>query len=356
MSVRLNRVDYRARLEPRREPRWHPLSKGRYVGFRRLTTATPGTWLARFYNGDGYKQKPLSDFATLPENERFDAAVAAAQEWFKHLDQGGSTERVTVKAACEAYAKWLRDERSESAARDAEGHFKRLVYGNPEKDIEPDPLARIELAKLRPEHVNAWRERIRKRGTETYFNRNLTTLRAALNKAKDDGLVAGDFAWSKALRPIKIGSKQGRRTLYLDRAQRRKLIEKASKELRPLLLAWILLPLRPGEIAKCRVEHIDLRHGILHVPEGKTESRDVPLGREAFEHLRGCAKNKQAAQRMAYIANRRKPVEEGSMARRAERSRYGRQATQSNSRLHAAPLHDHGSRHQWCKHLHRRED
>ena len=96
MSTNIDRVDVRGRLKVRRDPYWKRLSQGRYVGFRRLTTSTPGTWLARCYDDQGYLYEPLGDFATLPEKERFDAAKRAAEDWLRHLDMGGSTDRQTV--------------------------------------------------------------------------------------------------------------------------------------------------------------------------------------------------------------------------------------------------------------------
>src|SRR5882672_3520503 len=136
MAVNLNRVDARARLVTRRDPYWQQLSQGRYIGFRLMTKGASGTWLARAYDGERvtvnpYRRKPLGDFADLPEKERFDAARAAAEEWFKHLDHGGATESGTVKSACEDYVDELKTENSESASLDAAGRFRRLVYGDP---------------------------------------------------------------------------------------------------------------------------------------------------------------------------------------------------------------------------------
>src|SRR5688572_1594434 len=108
MSKRLDRVDVRARLELRRDPYWYRLSQGRYVGFRKMTKGSDGTWLARAYDGAGYAYETLGDFAKLSDNERFDAARKAAESWFSHIDQGGSTDSGTVKAACAAYLEKLR--------------------------------------------------------------------------------------------------------------------------------------------------------------------------------------------------------------------------------------------------------
>ena len=75
MTKRIERVDVRARLELRREPYWKRISEGRYIGFRKMTKGTAGTWLARAYNGESYDPHPLGDFAEMPESERYDAAL-----------------------------------------------------------------------------------------------------------------------------------------------------------------------------------------------------------------------------------------------------------------------------------------
>ena len=49
MSRRIDRVDVRNKLPLRRDPYWHRLTQGRYVGFRRMTKGRPGIWLARAF-------------------------------------------------------------------------------------------------------------------------------------------------------------------------------------------------------------------------------------------------------------------------------------------------------------------
>lgn len=271
----------------RRDPYWHRVSQGRYVGFRRMTKGSPGTWLARAYDGAAYAYETLGDFAPLPEGERYDAASKAAEAWFQHLDKGGSTEPLSVKAACEAYVAKLRAERSGQAAKDAEGFFRRLVYD--------DPIARVMLSKLNRAHMSAWRssvlEHCEKRSS---FNRNVTPLRAALNLALEDGRVASDHAWLVALKPFKKkeGGGGNRRTLTLNRDERRLLVEKSTDEARQLFKAMALLPMRPGELAALRVDHLNVKERALEIPTGKTEPRIIPLPSEALEHFKACAKAK----------------------------------------------------------------
>ena len=234
----------RARLELRRDPYWQRLSEGRHVGFRRMTRGAPGTWLARFNNGEGYDYETLGDFATLPENERYDAAKKAAETWFQHLDMGGSTEPSSVKAACEAYVDKLKEENSQAASDDAKWRFQRLVYD--------DPIAKVQVAKLTTRHVADWKKRaLGKVAKRISFDREASSLRAALNLALRRREVASDHAWREELKPLVKNGEKKRRELYLDRAERTKLIENASPEGRQFLTTLCLLPMRPGDPPSC---------------------------------------------------------------------------------------------------------
>src|SRR5258708_1987321 len=168
---RIDRVDTRAKLDLRRDPYWQRLAQGRYLGFRRMTKGRPGTWLARLYDGEKYVYpNGIGDFSALPENEQFDAAKKAAEEWFRQQEMGVSPKSTTVKAACEAYVEKQRLEKTEAAAVDAEGRFKRLV--------DDDPIGRIALAKLQPRHLAEWKKRaLTAGGSKGSFNRNATALR-----------------------------------------------------------------------------------------------------------------------------------------------------------------------------------
>ncbi len=286
MSSRIDRVDVRARLPLRREPYWHRVAAGRHLGFRRMTAGTPGTWLARAHTPDGYVYETLGDFSDRSEKERYDAARKDAGRWFEHLDLGGSTKALTVKAVCNAYIDRMRLERSDQAARVTEGFFRRFVFS--------DPIGDVTLSKLTKPHMGEWRRRMLERNpNRSSFNRNVTPLRAALNLAHEQGHVATDQPWLVALKPFakRDGGGGVPRTLYLDRHRRRALIEKASAEARPFLTGLALLPMRPGELAKLRVQDFDAQQGVLR-PDGKTGRRILPLSREAVLHFGRCSKDK----------------------------------------------------------------
>ena len=295
MAYQIEKKGVRDGLAPRRAPYWKTLTRGRQIGFRRLTEESIGSWLARAYDGSDYVQHPLGDFAAEQEKDRYGAAVKAAQEWFQHLDQGGAPKGGTVKSACEALVEKTREEKSEAAAVDLEGRFKRLVYD--------DPIARAELSRSRKDHFSDWAKRVRtaaKDASESRhpdawkgsYNRNITALRRAMNLAHEDGKVATKSAWEMALKPIEDNPKERRREQYLDLEERRRLIESASEESQPFFRSLALLPLRPGELASLKVEHLFIGKSQLRVPSGKTAMRTVDLNSEALAHFKACAKDK----------------------------------------------------------------
>jgi integrase len=269
---RIDRVEGREALKPRREPYWHRLEAGCYLGFRRV--ATGGTWIARHRTDDGkHEYRSLGDFLDRAPSERFDAGAKAARAWFSHLDKGGTNRATTVKQACAAYVQKFRDESKEEAAKDAEARFKRWIDGT--------RFGGTELQKLKAPAVAAWRatlaktkatpqdkakEATRPRSAAT-LNRDMTALRAALNLALENREVTDDSAWRIALRPVK--NADGRRDVYLDREQRRKLIAKASRDLAAFLTGLSLVPLRPGALAALLVGDFDKRLATLTIGKDK---------------------------------------------------------------------------------------
>jgi hypothetical protein len=51
-----SKVSERDKLKPRRDPYWQKLSKGCYLGFRKMTAGASGTWIARFLDTLNGKQ------------------------------------------------------------------------------------------------------------------------------------------------------------------------------------------------------------------------------------------------------------------------------------------------------------
>ncbi len=276
MANQIQRVKDRDALLPRREPYWITLRVGHYLGFRKIAATSSGTWLARHRDRRTGEQvrRPLGKFDHLPDAERYDAAKLAAEAWFDHLGSGGAPEALSVRQACERYVMRQRREKGDKVADATEHRFRRLVYGARIADLQLDQLNKRDVA--------AWRENLeqrpaavsrspRKKDTrdrsKATINRDMTPLRAALNLAYEDGFAASVAIWETALRPYKNAA--GRRTLYLDSVDRRKLLACAAEEIRPFLEGLARLPLRPGALAALRVEQFDSRLGTITIGDDK---------------------------------------------------------------------------------------
>lgn len=290
----LSRVEDREKLKARREPHWHDLATGRDLGYRPSAKAKAGTWIARYYDPDTRKRKfrSLGDFGHLAAKDRFTAAKKEAEEWFRHLSYGGSDEDVTVRQACERYAR----ENPDAAKR-----FPRYVYD--------DPIALIKLQKLREHHVKEWRARLesmpalvtrskngrkvtRERAPST-VNRDMVPLRAALYAALRRGEVATAIAWQTSLQPIEAN---GRRGLYLDKAQRRALLAELPTDSAAFFRGLCLLPLRPGALAALRVADFEARTNALTIERDKAKAgRRILLPVETAEMLKEQARGKTPA-------------------------------------------------------------
>lgn len=298
MATRIDTVASRDKLKPRRGPYWHRLSKGCYVGYRKMTSSGHGSWLARARDEEAKVQQlyqPLGEFTDLPDHLRFDAATKAAQAWFDHLGRGGRATAATVTDACARYVTHLKATKSARAAKDAEARFKNYVLNHTK-------LARTELPKLTPMHLETWRKALRdkptrsgarrgERRSDSTLNRDMTCFRAALNLAYVDGLLTTDFAWRSKLRPIKNADQ--RRELYLDRPQRLKFIEKAPPDLAAFLRGLCQLPLRPGALAKLKAGDFEKRLKALKIGQDKSgKDRRIKLPDVTAEFFEEASKDK----------------------------------------------------------------
>jgi integrase len=271
----LSRIGEREKLKPKAgdEPHWQRLRQGVYLGFRPSKKKAGGTWFARFYDADANRntRKRLGDYGTLSGHDVFKQAKADAELWAETVETGGERARDmdTVKDACVAYL----EQRPGSIAA---GVFRRHVYS--------DPIAKVKLDKLRRHHLKAWRKRLEqapalvtrtkeaekkqvKERSKSTVNRDMVPLRAALGMVLKPGAPNTDAAWQEALRPFKGADK--RRELYLDRDERKKLIDATCEDARPFVKALCLLPLRPGALASLTVRDFDKRTRALTVGKDK---------------------------------------------------------------------------------------
>ncbi len=284
MGHNIEKAGDRSKLEPRREPYWDRIEAGCYLGYRKLEDGT-GTWIARWRNEEGAQK--YHAIGSTP-SVGYDAAVKAARQWFVQC-KGGSTEVITVEEACRRYVIDRRTEKGEGTAKDAEGRFNRLVYGT--------KFGKIKLPSLRTAHIADWRnaqvardeddeddDPDAERRAKDSANRNLATLKAALNLAYRMGLASSTEQWDRVQSYQKVAK---RRDVSLSMLDRKKLITAASPDLKVFLNAMLLTGCRPGELAGCVVGDLDSA-GLLTV-SGKTGRRTIPISPKALALLKSAA-------------------------------------------------------------------
>ncbi|MER9450102.1 tyrosine-type recombinase/integrase [Mesorhizobium sp. M0254] len=294
----LSRIGDRGRLKPRAgdEPHWQRLRVGCYVGFRPSRKGGKGTWFARTYDADKFKyvRKPLGDYGMLDGNEVFTHAKKDAEAWANQVESGGvRAEKVeTVTDACKAYLK-------DRPGSIAEGVFRRHVYD--------DPIGKVRIDKLRRHHLREWRKRLegapalvtRNKGGNTVtkprsqstVNRDMVPLRAALGRLLTPGAPNTDAAWQEALKPAKGADR--RRDLYLDRAERKRLLAAMEADAAPFVRALCLLPLRPGTLAGLIVGDFDKRTRALTIGKDKNgKPRQITLPSNIADFLTEQSKDK----------------------------------------------------------------
>jgi integrase len=270
----------RNRLAPRREPYWHKIITGRYIGFRR--TGNGGAWIARFTRDRRSSYEALGGDSALT----YDQAVEKAMEWFTRA-AGVEDHHYRVSDAIDDYVDHLKVNNSEAASRDAR---KRLDNHLNDK-IKATELSSLKTAQLKRWHQGLVRvsddpEDMRK--SKDGANKLLTKLKAALNLAFNSGLAASDQEW-RQVKPFQdVGTVC---TLFLSDEQVKALLDKTQGAFKTLLHASVYTGARYGELTSLRVRNLIPEKGSLSL-DGKTGERVCYLNDTALAWFKAQAKDK----------------------------------------------------------------
>lgn len=313
VGTNLTTKKQRDALEPRRNPYFVSLGKGRALGYR----AGPGTWIARFMTRAGtYEYASLSE--RLEPGADYSKAKAAAEKWFEQMDGGArrAPTRGTVREALEGYLAHLRRQGREATATEAEARFRLIVW--------EDGLASLRLEDATRDDFEAWRDRLRPGRQPRSINRHVRGVQAALNLATDElGHVGNPAAWT--LGALTDNTEEaGEGAVFLTLEQRERLIAKADKRLAAFLRGLLHTGARPSELAAATVADFDPHAGalVLRHKKGrpaKVRARAVTLSTEGADFFKAQAKGKTPAAPL--VAN-----DEGGHWRRHEWSREIRAA------------------------------
>jgi len=305
MGERIDTVSGRERLKPRREPYWHRLNRGLHVGFRKMTSDSTGTWQFRVLENGEKWETSLGQLDAFRPSDRFGQAVLAAQAALAQRNMAAAppplppvaeppaTSHVvpaeetpasyTVGDACRAYVQKTLEARGTDAAADLEARYRRWV--------QQSAIETVQMTALSREHVKTFRQQLSAKPARTNYsggtrprakstvNRDIAALRAALNFALEEGHVATDTAWKTPLKAA--GNATQRRRLYLDKEQRRALIQAADRAIGLFLTCMAMIPLRPGAMAALNVDDYDVRLRALNIGKDKGgHSRTIVLPAE----------------------------------------------------------------------------
>jgi integrase len=274
----------RNKLTPRREPYWQKITAGQYLGFRR--TNTGGAWVARVRVDSQQRYQALEVVDPWDNKAAFDTAHAKALEWFTTAATV-EDHHYRVKDAVADYVEHLKVNNSEASAKDAESRLDNHL-SDKLKDCQLTNLKTVQLKRWHQELVRVSDDEEDVRKSKDGANKLLTKLKAALNLAFNNGLVATDREWRR-VKPFKdVG---GVRILFLTDKQVKRLLEKSDGAFNNLLEAAKLTGARYGELANTRVVDLDTKHGTILL-NGKTGERLCYLSDEALTWFKQQSKDK----------------------------------------------------------------
>jgi len=311
-DARLESRESRSRLASRGKPHYRLLEPGLHIGYRRLKgrkgrPAVAGTWVARHYvGGRSYIVEKIGvadDFSDADGTIILSFAQAQDRARTRMVlrarSADGITGPLTVRTAVEGYLEFL------------EAHGKSAVDARHRANAHICPkLGDVEVSSLTPTMLRKWLanvaralprartrpgkpqqhrafdgsdEAIRRRKSSA--NRTWTILRAALNHAFHDDLVASDAAWRKvkAFRGVDAA-----RIRYLTVAEAQRLINACAPEFRPLVQAALQTGCRYGELCRLEVTDFNRDAGTLAIRKSKSDkARHVVLTDEGAEFFKG---------------------------------------------------------------------
>jgi integrase len=228
----------------------------------------------------------------------FAQAQEAARTWFvelaRHARGDYTTGPFTIRECLEDYAAWLQGHRKTAG----DTRYRIDTHIAPKLgDIQCERLKTAEIqkwlldlatspARLRSKR-NAKRPNFRElnkadhnavRRRRASANRNLTVLKAALNRAWRDGRIRSDDAWRR-VRPFEEAD--AARVRYLKVAEAKRFLNVCDSDFRPLAQAALLTGARYGELAALRASDFNPDSGTIHVRTSKSgKGRHIVLNDE----------------------------------------------------------------------------
>jgi integrase len=309
---RLETREARRRLAPQHEPYWRLVHEGLHLGYRKGPRG--GVWLSRQYVDGRYIKKVIgaADDHADADGDRNLSYRQAQTRVLRRDDEvqaqsTGEKSLLTVAEAAERYMAWYRDHRR--GLRQTESTINSLIL--------PAFGERL-VSEITTKGVKAWHTKLAtlpprrrskkgqkqaygeapntedaKRARRATANRVLTVLRAILNKAFEDELVADNVAWRR-IKPFKGADEPVIRFLTDDEARR--LVNACRSDLRQLVIAALATGCRFGELVALKVADVNIDLGAIYVRPSKSgKGRHVPLNAESQPFFKSIIAGKAGA-------------------------------------------------------------
>jgi integrase len=268
------------------------ISIGCFIGYYR--GARTGTWVARCKKSGakGYFQRSLGEADDRREANgvtilSYKQAQDRARNWFDEVFKArhGRPDQYTVGDALDDYIRAFTGKSLEKTLYTIDRHLRPALGKRPVCDLTTAELRQFQTELALRKSVY----RARKDGTATprpddadsgrrgraNANRIFTPLKAALNRAFNDGRVPDDTAWRRVKPFAKVSVARIR---YFTPAEVDALLTAAPPCFRVLMQAALFTGGRWSEVHEMRVRDVDLRSGTVLFPETKS-------GRPRFVHL-----------------------------------------------------------------------
>jgi len=295
----------RGKLPVSKAAHWRAIDRGTHLGYRKGKNG--GTWIVRLRKDDRtYVTHAIgaADDRSEADDEvvlDFSQALAKAQKWcrdYAHAETG--TKQVgpyKVADAIRDYMDWFRSHRKSS------DQTQSVINAH----ILPE-FGNVTVSKLNPLRIRKWHEALAKtpprlrsrqgspikyrdisndhdgfRKRKASANKALNILKAALNKAYQDGCVASDDGWRR-VKPFRNVDEAIVR--YLSNNESKRLINACDPDFRQLVKAALLTGCRYGELIVMLCSDFNIESGTAFIRESKSgKPRSVPLNDEGIEYF-----------------------------------------------------------------------
>lgn len=297
-DAKLETVEARTRLKQRREPHWRVIGDGLHLGYYK--GARGAAWFVRYYDGNKYQKARIAEADDhRVSNEEDVLTFGQAQKRAFQISEefqkpGGRSKDLTVDKAADRYLTWFKEHRKgyentlsmvDAHIRPAFGSWLVRTLAAPDirhwhENLASQPVRRRTKKGQRQAFEKKAVTDEAKRARKSSANRILTILKAILNRAFQDQLVADDSAWRRVKPFAQVDEPIIR---FLSPAESSRMVNACSKELRSLVTAALLTGARYSELARMTAGALHIRNGTVFVTPSKSgKGRHISLSTEGI--------------------------------------------------------------------------